>query len=353
MDVLFLLTNPAESPGERYRILQYLPRLEALGIRPQVDTLLSRDHYRRLQTSGSRLSVGFGIARAAARRVIRLKRSRGFDLAVLYRQPVALWPGSVERLLESQRVPFLFDFDDAIFLPPPAPLSRLSNYLRPPHRVETLVRNAGLTTAGNRYLAEFARLHSDRVELLPTCVDTDVYKPGSRPRRPRVVIGWIGSRSTAPYLRELDAVWGRLDRRSHVLRVVGGSYHHPSTDMDTRPWSLQTEAADVADFDIGVMPLPDDPWTQGKCGLKILQYMAAGVATVASPVGVNKEIIKDGVNGFLASTTDEWVEKLRLLAQDEDLRHALGRAGRTTVMESYSLARWAPRFVEMMTKAVP
>lgn len=350
MNVLFLLTNPVESPGERYRILQYLPRLAEAGIHTEVHTLLSSSEYQRLQRGENRVGVALAIVRAAVQRTLRLRRRSSVDLVVMYRQPIGLWPGAIESALTQQGVPFLFDFDDAIFLPSPSPVSRLSAYLRPPERLGRLIASAALITAGNDYLATYARSHSNRVEVLPTCVDTNVYRPRAREPRNRIVAGWIGSRSTAPYLHELDHAWKRLDERLH-LRVIGGQYSHPDVDVDVREWALETEAAEVADLDIGLMPLPADRWTQGKCGLKILQYMASGVPTVASPVGVNTELISDGVNGFLASDAKEWAAKLQRLVDNEPLRRRFAEAGRATVLDRYALDRWAPRFAKMMQDA--
>lgn len=351
MKVLFLLTNPAASPGERYRILQYLPRLEDLGIEPRVNTLLTDDVYRRLQAPRGRAVAAAKIATAAVARLTKLLQTDPVDLVVMYRQPVDPPPHLLERMLRRKRLPFLFDFDDAIFLPPPSPVSRVSGFLRSPARVPELIRGAKLTTVGNDYLASFARRHSDGVHIVPTCVDAERYEPRQHRDGSRTVLGWVGSRSTAAYLHELDDVWKLISREGYVLRVVGGSYDTANIQIEERPWALETELTDLAEFDIGLMPLPDDPWTRGKCGLKILQYMAAGIPTVASPVGVNVEIIEHGVNGFLASTPQEWVDAIAALAADASLRTRIGAAGRATVEERYSLKSWAPRFAEMMKRA--
>jgi glycosyltransferase involved in cell wall biosynthesis len=348
--VLFLVTNPIESPGERYRIYQFLPYLEAAGIVCVVHSLFSDDNYEVVNREGDVLRKAAALVSGAMKRISKLLRAQEFDAVVSYRQPIALWPGSAEALLARFKAPYIFDFDDAIYLPPPSPTSSISTLLRPPRLVRKNIELATVTVVAGDHVAAYARRYSSRVEVIPTCVDTERYPQHENwANSGPIVVGWIGSRSTSQYLHVLDDVWQRLAHKDRVIfRVIGGSYAHSSVRVEEVRWSLETEAQDVAGFDIGVMPLPDDEWTRGKGGLKLLQYMAAGVPAVGSSVGGNAGIIRHGIDGMLASSTEEWIRCLDRLTGDPNLRRQLGGAGKTRVTERYSLSRWAPRWAELL-----
>jgi glycosyltransferase involved in cell wall biosynthesis len=210
--------------------------------------------------------------------------------------------------------------------------------------------------AGNPYLADYARQTNQNVSIVPTTIDTDKYKVVQRSYDERrvPVIGWSGSFSTVQHLDSLVGALKRLAQTEIFRLVVIGTpvYKIDGVDVEAMPWRSATEVSDLAQIDMGIMPLPDESWSRGKCGLKALQYMALGIPTVCSPVGVNSEIIQDGVNGFLADTEDEWVEKLKRLLHDKDLRARLGAAGRKTVETKYSATVQAPRVYEILHSVV-
>jgi glycosyltransferase involved in cell wall biosynthesis len=203
---------------------------------------------------------------------------------------------------------------------------------------------------GNPYLAEYARQVNDRVTVIPTTIDTEKYRvPPRTEKNGPPVIGWTGSHSTVQHLDTLRGALKKLaERESFRLRVIGTpTYDCPPVDVEAVQWRSETEVEDVAAIDIGVMPLPEDRWSIGKCGLKALQFMALGIPTVCSPVGVNTDIIQDNQNGFIASTEDEWVDKLSRLLRSHELRQRLGHAGRVTVEEKYSAITQTPRVYEI------
>jgi glycosyltransferase involved in cell wall biosynthesis len=209
---------------------------------------------------------------------------------------------------------------------------------------------------GNVHLAEFARRYNANVTVVPSSIDTERYRPragrmngNGRP----LVIGWMGSSTTQRFLEEFAPVLRRIaDRHPIEVRVV--SDHPPSLEglpLTWHRWSDATEAAELADFDIGIMPLPDTPWTRGKCAMKALQYMGMAVPTICSPVGVNSDVIRHGENGLLASSTEDWVEAVGELVGDRDLRARLGEAGRRTVESEYSATICAGRFATALREA--
>jgi glycosyltransferase involved in cell wall biosynthesis len=192
-----------------------------------------------------------------------------------------------------------------------------------------------------------------RVEIVPTVVDLERYEQRVKQSRPPLVIGWIGTPKTSRYLHERRAVWERLvaGRELRLVAVGPPPTALNDTPWEAAPWSEETEAAAVRGFDIGIMPLTDSPWEWGKCGYKLIQYMASGVPVVASPVGVNKEIVDVGVNGYLAESDDEWVECLSVLLENDDLRGRMGAAARCKVADWYSLQQQAPRLLSMLSQA--
>jgi glycosyltransferase involved in cell wall biosynthesis len=210
--------------------------------------------------------------------------------------------------------------------------------------------------AGNENLKAYASLYNRNVTVIPTPVDTSIFAPsagGARPDDGKVVIGWMGSNTTAPYLKMVGDALAAVARRypQVEIRAIGGSYvPEVSPSLTIRRWNLQTELEDLHGFDIGIMPMPDTEWTRGKCGFKALLYMSCAVPPVCSPVGLTTEIVQDGVNGLLATTTEEWVDKLSMLVEDPPLRRRMGDAGRQTVEEKYSLTAHAPRFYETLVR---
>jgi glycosyltransferase involved in cell wall biosynthesis len=286
-----------------------------------------------------------------------------FDLVLIYREIFPIGPALVERLLGGRRrPPVVFDFDDAIFLPSVSDANRGIRALKAPGKVSTIIRHSDHVIAGNDYLAAYARRYSDAVTVIPTCVDTTAFVPSpdtwtnngsGRSRTP--VVGWIGSPTTSFYVRGLTEVFRRVqERHPFVLRVSGAGerLEVPGVTTEQPPWSLPGEVRLFNTCDVGVYPLADDEWSKGKCGFKAIEFMACGVPVVAASVGVNREIIDDGVNGFLASTEAEWVEKLGRLLADSELRRRFGDAGRRTVERRYSLRVNAPTLAATLREVV-
>lgn len=342
---------PPLGPSNRLRIEQYAPLLRPQGIELTIAPYLDQRSFAVLYQRGHTLAKAMGVARGAARRIRDLRRARGFDLVVIHRESAPIGPPLVERALRRMGIPYVYDFDDAIFLRAIHPSNRAWAWLRRPNVTET-TRGAEHVIAGNEYLAQWARRVNEHVTVLPTPVDTDRHRPAeAHPRGGPLVIGWVGSSTTAPYLRILDEPLRRLAARHDlVVRVIGGGYDHPTARVERIPYSLADEPAQVQGFDIGVLPEPDDEWTRGKGAFKGMLYMAAAVPVVASPVGVNPDVIGDG--GLCVAGDAEWTAALERLLLDAGERRRLGDAGRRRIVERYSLHVQAPRFAAVLRDAV-
>ena len=275
-----------------------------------------------------------------------------FDVVFIQKK---LFPGPLLRLLRRLNPRLVFDFDDALFARPTdlseAAYARSAAAQR--RRLDQALRAVRLVVAGNRYLADYALRRNARVVVVPTAVDLERLPP--LPTRHRsaecVVVGWTGRSATLGYLDllapTLVALQARVGER-FLLRVIADGveaapYGIRGVTVENVVWTSDAEYTVIDGFDIGVMPLVDDAWSRGKCGFKLLQCMSREVPVLASPVGVNTEIIQDGVNGLLAFDSDEWREKLVALIDDPALRARLGRAGRETVAERYSFRAILPR----------
>jgi len=245
----------------------------------------------------------------------------------------------------------IFDFDDAIFLPP-----RHKQWMYKwggTHKIAKIIEFSKHVIVGNEYLKEYALKYNRKVTLIPTAVDTARYSIKlSGSRKKEIVIGWIGMPSNLSYLKQLEKVFGILSRKYDIiLKIIStGKIEFKNVKIVVKEWKYEEENSDLQSLDIGVMPLIKDEWSKGKCGTKILQYMAARVPPVASPVGANKEIIQNGINGFLVDSEEEWIEKLSLLIKDSKLRYEIGANGRKTVEDFYSLKINAPKLTAVLKR---
>jgi len=265
-------------------------------------------------------------------------------------------PALLETSLIPRNVSLVLDYDDAVFHQyelNPNPMLRL--LLSRKHQL--LMQRAALVVAGNQYIADYAHhAGARRIEVLPTVVDLERYKLtkdrlyGLREAPPTV--GWIGQRSTVEFLYPLASLFAGLgERKLMQFRVIGIDSIPLGLPLASEPWSEQTEVDSLKQLDIGIMPLHDGPFERGKCGYKLIQYMACGLPVVASPVGVNTTLIEHGVNGFLAASLEEWEWALRTLATDPILRHRMGKAGRAKVEREYSLQVTAPLLARWLAEA--
>lgn len=359
MRVLALVPYPYDiAPGQRYRIEQWAPLLKQLGVEITFEPFRSDLLHSLLSRPGNTSKKVLLTALESVRRLKVLNRIKEYDLVYVYKEVALVGPALIEHYIGSKGVPMVFDFDDAIYLHSPygTPANRYFRLLKFPGKTQEICALASHVIAGNAYLAEYASRFNRNVTIVPSTIDTKKYEVnGFGPKGRRPVIGWSGSYSTLPHFDIVRRALTRLaEKEQFRIRMIGTTtdYEIDGVDVEAILWRAETEVADLAPIDIGIMPLPDDEWTRGKCGQKALQYMALGIPTVCSPVGANSTIIQDGENGLLAETEDQWIEKLTQLLHSRPLRERLGKAGRATVEAGYSLSLHAPRVCRIFESVV-
>jgi glycosyltransferase involved in cell wall biosynthesis len=348
VNALFLTKYDQLAASTRYRFTQFVPALEQAGVQVTIAPLLD-DAYLAGRFAG-RGGAARSYAQALTRRVRDVLAARRYDRVVLYCEAFPYLPPVLEALLGRLGTPYYYDLDDAFFHQYDAHSSPLVRRLLG-DKIGRVLRGAAGVTAGNAYLAEYARRFNPNVWVVPTVVDTERYVAAapsleSAASRP-FTIGWIGSPSTAPYLREVEGALRRFCAATgaRLITVGAGSFALDGVPHDARPWSEATEVGEIQGFDVGIMPLPDTPWARGKCAFKLIQYMACGVPVIASPVGMNTTLVEPDRHGFHARTEQDWLRALEALHADAALRARMGAAGRVTIDQEYSLAVTAPRLV--------
>ncbi len=278
-----------------------------------------------------------------------MRHATSFDAVWVEKEMLPWLPAWIEFGLFPSGVPLIVDYDDAVFHSyDQHPYAFVRAFLG--NKIDAVMGRADLVVVGNDYLADRARLAgAQRVEFLPTVVDIQRYSPSTAAPRSSITIGWMGSPATARYLRLLPQVYHDLRTLDVRWIAIGAnSSQLEGLPFTVQPWKEETEVESIQDFDIGIMPLADLPFERGKCGYKLIQYMACGKPVVASPVGVNAQIVRHGLDGFLANSQEEWTTALTRLIQDDALRQHMGLAARKRVEEHYSLQVMAPRLSQLL-----
>ena len=341
--VLILCAHrPKRSPSQRYRFEQYLSYLESYGFSFTYSYLLNETDDKLFYSHGNFANKVIILVKSVLIRVKDCLRFGKFDIVFIQREASFLGTSFFEKRAFKSGAYVIFDFDDSIWLADTSPGNQKWEWIKKPQKFFENLSCAHFVMAGNTYLAEKAQANAKNVIIVPTTVDTNFHKPLSGFRNEHfITIGWSGSISTLKHFELLIPVLLKLKKRygnKLKFKVIGEkNYRHPVLEVDAVAWSEETEVQELNSLDIGIMPLPDDEWANGKCGLKGLTYMACGVVAVLSEVGVNKQIIKHGQNGFLAENDYEWFNLLCELIENKDLREEVGEKGRETVIKEYSV----------------
>ena len=322
MKKVYFLIQEWEHPASRYRVLQYVPYLKEAHIEGKV--ALFPDSFCKWMKLFSEI--------------------KNYD--TIFIQKKRLWRWQLW-YLKRKHIKIVYDFDDAVMFKSPVDGGGRSFKRR--RTFARMVRYSDQVIAGNQYLKMHALPYNKNIIIIPTAIDTSKYSTKDyRRNKEKITIGWIGSKSSLPFLKELtpafDSIAGQYN--SVELKIICNDFF----DCDKMPvvkktWALEEESSDLQDIDIGLAPLPNHEWTKGKCATKLLQYLTVGIPVVCSPVGVHNEIIQEGVNGLFAASVKEWTEKITILIKDKTLRERIGLEGKKTVESHYSLKANVPKFI--------
>ena len=355
MRVLFLVQYPRQAPSPRYRVYQLVPWLEEAGIECDVEPLIGENDYTAARSAGKYFDKSRMLVGGFARRVSALLRARKYDLVYVLKGAFPYGPPIIEQLLRTSNVPVIFDFDDAIHIHKKSVSHRLLDYLKSTRRVGQVATLASRVVVPNEFLADFAREFNSAVTVVPEAENTERFVSRTpHENGSKVVIGWVGSSSTAKYLTLIEeALRAVCDRFPNVvLRVIGGKFEAEGVRTELVDWNFDQEVQQFHDLDIGIMPLPLEEWSKGKSGCKLRQYMAAGVPGVGTAIGYNLELVEHGHTGFLATSQDEWVDCLSTLIERPEFRNAIADAARRDVEQRFAINVIGPKLEAVIRETV-
>ncbi len=341
--ILFIAAHrPDRSPSQRFRFEQYLDFLRSSGYDCDFSWLLDEADDKLFYRPGHYWQKLDLLRRTWRKRRNDVRKAGAYDIIFVQREAFMTGSTRFEKAFKASGAKLVFDFDDAIWNLDISEANKKFSFLKNPAKTSKIIEMADLVIAGNAYLADYARPYNSQIKIIPTTIDTESYRRIPRTADPdRFTIGWSGSLTTIkhfeyalPFLKILREKYGE---RMQVKVIGDPDYSNEALGIRGIGWNKHSELEELSSFDIGIMPLPDDEWTKGKCGLKGLQYMALEIPTVMSPVGVNSDIITQGKDGFLTRETGEWVEYITRLIENPELRERMGKAARQTVIERYSV----------------
>lgn len=354
MKVLFILPYPLDTvPGQRLKFEQYFDHFRKNNIMIKIYSFISPEFHKILYKKGHYLKKAFYTLKGYVLRLKHIFDARKSDVVYLFLWSAPFGPPIFELLLKKMRKPIIYDIDDLVYLPQCSDANRFVRFFKSKNRIPVTIKMANHVIVCTDYLRKYALQYNNYVTDISSTINTQKYFVNNRySNDKRVVIGWSGSHSTVRYLHILDNVLKKLQERYGVgIKVIGDKdFRIPAVEIEAQDWKLETEVQDLQTIDIGVYPLPNEEWVLGKSGLKAKQYMGLGIPAVCTRIGAVLEFIQDNVNGLLANTEEEWIQKLSLLIENPELRQRIGLAGRKTVEERYSVKVNAPTYLQILRK---
>lgn len=342
------------SPGQRFRFEHFINSLEEAGYEIVFSNIISEKDDIIFYSKGKYFAKLFIVIKSFFHRLRDLKTAKNCDIVYVYREAFMLGTTYFEKRFSKMKAKLIFDFDDAIWINDTSEGNQNIKWLKKPQKTADICKYADLVTVGNKYLAEYAEKYNSNVKIIPTTIDTDYHKPQIKIETNNICIGWTGTTTTLkhfekaiPFLKQLKNKYGD---KIYFKVIVNSDSWDKDIDVKLVKWSRENEIRDLSEFDIGIMPLPNDEWSKGKCGFKGLQCMAMGIPVVMSPVGLNKEIINHGENGFLCDTDEEWFSCISSLIEDKTLWNKFSENGKKTVLNSYSVKVYKNEILEMLDK---
>jgi glycosyltransferase involved in cell wall biosynthesis len=340
--------------GQRFRIETWARHLAPRGIDVSFLPFSDRGLTNVLYRNGHYARKSVEMLRCYAHQVRRVLSHPRPDVVFIYREASLLGPAVIETLSRRWRAPIVYDLDEPLFVPLESPSNGLLSMLRFPSKVPVLMGLSERVLVVNRITQLFASTYAKNVEVVPMAADTDRYTPAPHKDHPRICVGWVGSRTTQKNLQAIAEPLARLCRTHGAkLRVIGDvPMSLGGVELEFFPWRFDTEVPQLHECQIGVVPVQPDNWSPWKFYFKLVQLMSLGLPVVAAPVGANLEIIEDGVNGFLATSPENWYERLRLLAENSMLRRTMGEAARATVEKRFSLRQQVNQLEGILLESV-
>lgn len=341
--ILFIVHHRLNrSPGQRFRFEHHLNYLKDNGFSYKYSNLLSKWDDKIFYSKGNYILKTYILIKSIFIRFVDFFRAFGYDYVFIYREAFMLGTTFFERLYKLTGAKLIFDFDDAIWFNDTSDGNKDLIWLKNPNKYGKIIKLSDIVFAGNNFLADYALQFNKNVMVMPTVINTNYHRLNDTEKnKNKVCIGWTGSSTTLkhfetaiPFLKKIKT---KYPDKVYFKVIVNMSVSYPELDLVSTNWNIDSEIEDLAEFDIGIMPLPNDNWSKGKCGFKGIQYMSLEIPTIMSPVGVNAEIITNGINGYLASDDDEWINKLSILIENPEMRARLGKAGYQTVLDKYSV----------------
>jgi glycosyltransferase involved in cell wall biosynthesis len=354
--ILFIAAHrPDRSPSQRFRFEQYISYLKENGFDSECSFIISEQDDAVFYKPGSYFSKFRIFLKSFRHRLKDARKANQFDIVYVQREAFMTRSIRFEKKFKKSKAKLVFDFDDSIWLSNVSDANRKLNWLKDAEKTAKIIAISNMIFAGNQYLKDYASQFNQNIKIIPTTIDTEEYQRIPT-ENDKICIGWSGSITTIqhfeyalPFLIRIKEKYGD----KVVFKVIGdANYRNESLGIKGIGWNKQDEIKELSSFDIGIMPLPDDEWAKGKCGLKGLQYMALEIPTIMSPVGVNSEIIDNGKNGFLASTVAEWEEKISELIEDKTLRMNMGKAARQTVIDQYSVIANREKYLQYFKEVI-
>lgn len=356
--ILFLAAHrPGRSPGQRFRFEQYLDYLVSQNIQYDISFLLNEKDDAAFYSHGHYFAKFRILLKSILIRWKDLKRCRDYDLIFIYREAVMFGSTFFEKRMFQKGCRIVLDYDDAIWMMDVSEANKKLKWLKRPLKTKEIISYSKAVFVGNNFLASYAETFNSNVKIVPTTIVASSFQRQHKASgTDSVCIGWTGSYTTLKHFKTaipfLKILLEKYGSKIYIKLISDEPPQQDEIEIRFCKWNKESEVQDLEEIDIGIMPLPDDDWSKGKCGFKGLQYMALEIPCVLSPVGVNTEIITDGENGFLAATEEQWIEKLSLLIESPELREKTGKSGRRTLVEKYSFESWKERYVKYLEEVM-
>lgn len=353
--VLFLTPYPTEGPSNRYRVEQYLPFLKEAGIDYDIRSFMDSDFYGIIYSAGRYWRKLISFLRSTYRRLADICKAKDYDIVFIHLEAFPFGPPFMEWVLARlMRKPIIFDFEDAIYLKRRGRCSWFTNFIKRPWKFYGILRLSAHVLVCNQFMENLVSEYNSNVTVMPTSIDTEKFTVKTHIlQADKPVLGWIGTPSTLQYLEGIAGALRELSERyKFMVKIVGGGkdVEIPGVKVVNEKWTLEKDIENFQSIDIGLYPLPHDERAMAKTPFKAVQYMSVGIPVVASRAGSIENIIKDGINGFLINTEDEWIGKLSILLEDDKLRRKIGIKGREAIEECYSLRLSASRMIDIIQK---